>query len=285
MVSLFPEGFSMETPKSAKERSDKPMTPAEMTEENKKRVPAGYKPLSLENFCVTPMAQDWLIGQGMADTKQGPANPRAGFNFRLRFTVLKNRALNMGRQLTLAETQSAAEWLKAKIAEENKTADEVKAIRDTRPDETVIATVLTDGKVTCDIGEEEFQPMSWTPVKGSSPIVDRRTGKPFRSGNFFVLPNGDGTFRVGAICRDCVKDYRDTLQQGTDPRLFHGHTYADAARIADELTAEVEKVKTDEEKRKAKIAKLGQNVNSMSEVNRSAKLGYGGRRRDEGYRR
>jgi len=48
---------------------------------------------------------------------------------------------------------------------------------------------------------------------------------------------------------------------------------------------EVEKVKTDEEKRKAKIAKLGQNVNSMSEVNRSAKLGYGGRRRDEGYRR
>jgi len=114
----------METPKSAKpmggpakERSDKPMTPAEMTEENKKRVPAGYKPLSLENFCVTPMAQDWLIGQGMADTKQGPANPRAGFNFRLRFTVLKNRALNMGRQLALAETQSAVEWLKAKIAE------------------------------------------------------------------------------------------------------------------------------------------------------------------------
>src|SRR3989338_3577694 len=103
----------METPKSAKpmggpakERSDKPMTPAGRKEENKKRLPAEYKPVSLQNFCAPPMGPDWLIGQGMADTKQGPANPRAGFNFRLRFTVLKNRALNMGRQLTLAGTQS-----------------------------------------------------------------------------------------------------------------------------------------------------------------------------------
>ena len=184
-----------------------------------------------------------------------------------------------------AKERSDRPMTPVEMTEENKTADEVKAIRDTRPDETVNATVLTDGKVTCDIGEEEFQPMGWTPVKGSSPIVDRRTGKSFRSGNFFVLPNGDGTFRVGAICRDCVDDYRSALSQDTDPSLFYSHTYAEAVRIADELTAEVEKVKLEEDKRKAKLAKLGSNVNSMSEVNRSAKLGYGGRRRDEGYRR
>ncbi len=275
------------TGESAKERSDKPMTSAEMAEKNKELKVRGYKLLSLENYCVTPKAQDWLIAQGMADTKRNPANPKAGFNYRLRFMVLKGRALNLGRQLTLTETQEAATWLQSTIASENGKAEELKKLRDVHTDETVNATVLTDGKVTCDIGEEEFEPMSWTAVKGDKPVIDSRTGQPFRSGNFFVLPNEDGTFRVGAIGRCCVDDYRGTLSQGTDPRLFHSHTYAEAVRIANDMTVEVEKVKMEEDKRRAKLAKLGSNVNAMGEVNRSAKLGFGNRRRgnEGGYRR
>ena len=255
-----------------RERSDKPMTSAEMAEKNKELKTKGYKPLSLEGYCVTPVAQDYLIAGGYADTRPSPVNPKAGFNYRLRFQILKNRALGLGRQLTLAETKEAIVWLQDKLTEEGTKAEQLKTLRDVRPDDT------TSGLAMCDIGEEEFQAMSWTSVKDDRPVINQKTGEPYRSGNFFVLPNEDGTFRVGAICRDCVRDYRETLPQGTDSRIFHGHTHAEATSIAEEMGAEIGEVKAQDERRRAKLTKLGSNVNALGEVNRSAKHGFRGGR-------
>ncbi len=82
-------------------------------------------------------------------------------------------------------------------------------------------------------------------------------------------------------------DYRGALPPGTDSRLFHGHTRADAVLISEEMTAEIGQIKAVDEKRRAKLAQLGSNVNAMGDVNRSAKLGFRGTRRNDrgGYRR
>ncbi len=90
---------------------------------------AELKAKNLENHFVMPDAHRWMVGEKL-DRLDNP------FNKELRFVVIRRRMENLGRQLTLAETQEAVNFLRNKRKMDGERHEQYKKLLDLRTDDT-----------------------------------------------------------------------------------------------------------------------------------------------------